>query len=69
MRETRQEVRRKTRAELLDRGQILEQRGQQGRTWLRTGRGSRGLICIAGSYSPLSLFEHVSGVHSTLGDD
>lgn len=57
---------RKSGGKYRQRGQILKQRGQEGDTWLGTGRGS---IWIAGSYSPLSLFEHVSGVHSTLGDE
>ena len=41
----------------------------RGDTWLRAGRGSRGDVRVTGSYSPLPLLEHLSGVHSALRDE
>lgn len=38
-------------------------------TWLRAGGGSGGDVWVTGSYSPLSLLEHLSGVYSTLRDE
>lgn len=41
----------------------------QGDTWLWASRGGRGRVRVTGSYSPLSLLEHLSGVYSSLRDE
>lgn len=40
-----------------------------GATWLGASSGSMGDIWVTGSYSPLSLLEHVPGIHSTLRNE